>query len=151
MPPKKAQSPLGSNKPAAKPFKRMTTDEALDSIFRPKTEEKNTAPAANVSTFYVVQGGSNKKDNEGNYVVDKENDDAVCAKHIVKDGKERFLIKSDGHSFYNPMGMYSIYDKTPGVKRWRFEQVQKPVFEAYKTFLRSKSEVFLQHAELLYT
>lgn len=129
---------------------RRNLDDAIHTIFKDKdaqiaarAEEKDGA------TFYTAKGLGDFKDKEGNHLLDKDGPDC-CSQKKTTSGVTRYFIKFDGHTFYNPSGMYSQSDrgakKVPGLQKWRFTAVSKSVFLSYLRFLNTRKQVHLEHA-----
>ena len=108
----------------------------------------------NGSAYYCVIGSQDFIDEESFPRVNKEDDNRVLAKRIVRDdGSSRFSIKlTNSGKMQNPLSMYGIEKTNNFLDRVcrsdkKFKEVNQKVFNMYINFLKTKNIAWLNNAE----
>lgn len=91
---------------------------------------------------------------------DEDNLDGVYGRIIKytndKSTYERFYLRTDGTTFFNPNGMYNLtnadkelnkYNTTKGKHKWYFVEVKEDAFNFYFKFLETGNPAWLTRAE----
>lgn len=127
---------------------RHTTNEVDDAIFSPRPKPNKISTSS--LSYYTMSGEEGGKlDGDGNTTIAADSL-YIYAKTDISNNTVRYLIKSDNTGFINPNGLYSnkskINKNTNGIVQYKFVEVSKPVFGLYLTFLKTKNEAYLKHA-----
>lgn len=116
-------------------------------------DEQDKVQEDNGLKLYTSNGKHNFKDDDGNFRITSEPLYTAQENPYVHaiGGKNRYLVKISEHGrLFNPYGLYSEGMETKkrvGRPTWKFRSTTKECFNNYITFLRTKNEIFLKHAE----
>lgn len=103
--------------------------------------------------LYTSNGRHNYKDDLGNFRIVSESFSSAQNNPYVHaiEGEHKLFIKiGENGRVFNPYGLYTEGMETKqrvGRPTWKFRSVNRDCFNNYVTFLRTKNEVFLRHAE----
>lgn len=136
---------------------RITQEEADNSISQIRTEEQQELVLSNQPTegltVYTLVGLHDELDSDSNPVVVAKapltKDNAFAYKKTGEKTEFYVKITSDGH-IYNPSSGLNEFRHNKvrlGLTESKWRRVNKKVFDAYLTFLKSKNESWLRHAE----
>lgn len=145
---------------------RVRQSDIQGAIYRPNEQKEilsNRASVIGEATVFTMAGKEDDTDENNNPVLwDLEYEDSnevvlaedrneAYAKVVESDTGRAYFIKrgNNGH-FYNPIGLYSEGNsdkKRLGLNEWKFERVNRKVFDFYLSFLRSKNKAWLVNAE----
>lgn len=124
---------------------RLSTDEILDSMFSINPAKKVVTETVNEVGYYSYTGTHAKKV-DGYYRVEKDGPDALAK---VQTGK--YYIKANGGKFFNYKGVFSDQDRARKLygsqSVWKWQKVNKKIFDLYLRFLKTGNELYLKGAE----
>lgn len=156
------------------PTNHINTKTMKGAIFHPKKEIKQEAEEiSNETMVFCLIGNEDELVNLDSNIITHTNKsypklwdikdkddiklaefrDEACAKINISNGKVYYYIKRNNHGrFLNPIGIYDEFRhlktmKHAGRPEFRYDPVNKKVFELYLNFLQTKNSSWLINSE----
>ncbi len=148
---------------------RVRAKDIEKAIFQPKKTSLKSTHMHNAIIVFCLKGNENElvsldstlvfnteKEYPRLWDTDKQPADLrdeACAKIEVRNGNITYSIKRNTHGrFLNPIGIYDEFRhmkdlKKTGRAEFRYDPVNKKVFELYLNFLKTKNPAWLINAE----
>lgn len=112
------------------------------------------SPKNKIATIFYTLAGKGDTSERGIFCLHSKDDESIVhAKQTIIGIKHRFYVKIDDRGYlFNPLNGYNEFASAknkPGLGKdtWRFVETTESVFLKYLTFLKTRNELYLRHAD----